>query len=222
MNFAVVTFPGSNCDNDLYYAVKDALGENCTMVSSNEDSLDKYNVILIPGGFSFGDYLRSGAIANLAPIMKSIKQAANDGKIIVGICNGFQILTESNLLPGSLIKNNNMQFVSAWEKINVQNNNSVFTNQYQKEESINLPVAHGEGHYYCDQKTLKELKANKQIIFTYKDNPNGSVDDIAGITNKQGNILGMMPHPERAVEKILGSKDGLRLFQSILKSHVRS
>ncbi|UQS85391.1 phosphoribosylformylglycinamidine synthase subunit PurQ [Apilactobacillus apisilvae] len=221
MKFAVISFPGSNCDNDLYYAIKDALGEQCDIVSSKTYNLDAYDGILIPGGFSFGDYLRSGAIAKLSPIMRAIKKAADDGKFIIGICNGFQILTEANLLPGSLIKNTNMQFVSSWEKVKVVNNKTMFTNNYKKDEIIKIPVAHGEGNYYCDQSTLKQLQENNQILFTYQDNPNGSVQDIAGITNKKGNVLGMMPHPERAVEDILGSKDGLKLFKSILNHKVR-
>ncbi|TPR20120.1 phosphoribosylformylglycinamidine synthase subunit PurQ [Apilactobacillus timberlakei] len=222
MRFAVISFPGSNCDNDLYYAIKDGIRGNCDMVSSEDTNLNMYDVILLPGGFSFGDYLRSGAIASLSPIMKSIKGAANNGKIIIGICNGFQILTESHLLPGSLIKNNNMQFVSNWEKLSVSNNQTIFTNEYKKNEQINIPVAHGEGHYYCDQDTLASLKDNHQIVFTYNNNPNGSISDIAGIVNKEGNVLGMMPHPERAVEDILGSKDGLKFFKSILNHKVRS
>lgn len=222
MRFAVISFPGSNCDNDLYYAIKDGIGENCDMVSSEKTNLNMYDVILLPGGFSFGDYLRSGAIASLSPIMNGIKEAAKNGKIIIGICNGFQILTESHLLPGSLIKNNNMQFVSNWEKLSVSNNQTIFTNEYKKNETINIPVAHGEGHYYCDQRTLASLKDNHQIVFTYNNNPNGSISDIAGIVNKEGNVLGMMPHPERAIEDILGSKDGLKFFKSILNHKVRS
>ncbi|GAT90467.1 phosphoribosylformylglycinamidine synthase subunit PurQ [Apilactobacillus kunkeei] len=221
MKFAVISFPGSNCDMDMYYAVRDSLNEDVDLVTSDATNLDGYDGVLIPGGFSYGDYLRSGAVARFAPVMESVKEMAAEGKPVLGVCNGFQILTEANLLPGSLQHNTCMEFISDWSKLRVQNNDTMFTDQYEESEVIDIPIAHGEGNYYCDDKTLAQLKANDQIVFTYEDNPNGSCDNIAGVVNEQGNVLGMMPHPERAVESILGGTDGLKLFKSLL-NHVRS
>ncbi|CAI2662414.1 Phosphoribosylformylglycinamidine synthase subunit PurQ [Apilactobacillus kunkeei] len=221
MKFAVISFPGSNCDMDMYYAVRDSLNEDVDLVTSDATNLDGYDGVLIPGGFSYGDYLRSGAVARFAPVMESVKEMAAEGKPVLGVCNGFQILTEANLLPGSLQHNTSMEFISDWSKLRVQNNDTMFTDQYEESEVIDIPIAHGEGNYYCDDGTLAQLKANDQIVFTYEDNPNGSCDNIAGVVNEQGNVLGMMPHPERAVESILGGTDGLKLFKSLL-NHVRS
>ncbi|CAI2698969.1 phosphoribosylformylglycinamidine synthase subunit PurQ [Apilactobacillus kunkeei] len=221
MKFAVISFPGSNCDMDMYYAVRDSLNEDVDLVTSDATNLDGYDGVLIPGGFSYGDYLRSGAVARFAPVMESVKEMATEGKPVLGVCNGFQILTEANLLPGSLQHNTSMEFISDWSKLRVQNNDTIFTDQYEESEVIDIPIAHGEGNYYCDDETLAQLKANDQIVFTYEDNPNGSCDNIAGVVNEQGNVLGMMPHPERAVESILGGTDGLKLFKSLL-NHVRS
>ncbi|CAI2658847.1 Phosphoribosylformylglycinamidine synthase subunit PurQ [Apilactobacillus kunkeei] len=221
MKFAVISFPGSNCDMDMYYAVRDSLNEDVDLVTSDATNLDGYDGVLIPGGFSYGDYLRSGAVARFAPVMESVKEMAAEGKPVLGVCNGFQILTEANLLPGSLQHNTSMEFISDWSKLRVQNNDTMFTDQYEESEVIDIPIAHGEGNYYCDDETLAQLKANNQIVFTYEDNPNGSCDNIAGVVNEQGNVLGMMPHPERAVESILGGTDGLKLFKSLL-NHVRS
>ncbi|ALJ31337.1 Phosphoribosylformylglycinamidine synthase subunit PurQ [Apilactobacillus kunkeei] len=221
MKFAVISFPGSNCDMDMYYAVRDSLNEDVDLVTSDATNLDGYDGVLIPGGFSYGDYLRSGAVARFAPVMESVKEMATEGKPVLGVCNGFQILTEANLLPGSLQHNTSMEFISDWSKLRVQNNDTMFTDQYEESEVIDIPIAHGEGNYYCDDETLAQLKANDQIVFTYEDNPNGSCDNIAGVVNEQGNVLGMMPHPERAVESILGGTDGLKLFKSLL-NHVRS
>ncbi|MEJ6400463.1 phosphoribosylformylglycinamidine synthase subunit PurQ [Nicoliella lavandulae] len=221
MKFAVISFPGSNCDLDMYHAINDALGEEADMVSSNETNLDKYDGVLIPGGFSYGDYLRSGAIARFAPAMAAVKKLAEAGKPVLGVCNGFQILVEAGLLPGALQNNTSMEFISDWAPLKVVNNHTMFTNEYAKDQVIKVPIAHGEGNYYCDDETLQSLKDNHQIVFTYEDNPNGSRNNIAGITNKAGNVLGMMPHPERAVESILGGTDGLTLFKSIL-NQVRS
>ncbi|CAI2655131.1 Phosphoribosylformylglycinamidine synthase subunit PurQ [Apilactobacillus kunkeei] len=221
MKFAVISFPGSNCDMDMYYAVRDSLNEDVDLVTSDATNLDGYDGVLIPGGFSYGDYLRSGAVARFSPVMESVKEMAAEGKPVLGVCNGFQILTEANLLPGSLQHNTSMEFISDWSKLRVQNNDTMFTDQYEESEVIDIPIAHGEGNYYCDDETLAQLKANDQIVFTYEDNPNGSCDNIAGVVNEQGNVLGMMPHPERAVESILGGTDGLKLFKSLL-NHVRS
>ncbi|TCS80615.1 phosphoribosylformylglycinamidine synthase subunit PurQ [Tepidibacillus fermentans] len=217
MRFAVIVFPGSNCDSDMYQAIEDVLGEPVDYVWHEDDDLQAYDGILLPGGFSYGDYLRSGAIARFAPIMKQVEKAAQEGKLVLGVCNGFQILLEAGLLPGAMKRNDSLQFICSTETIIVENNQTPFTLEYEKGEEIQIPIAHGEGNYYCDERVLEELQANQQIVFRYKKNPNGSVDDIAGIINKQGNVLGMMPHPERAVSEILGTTDGKRLFQSILR-----
>lgn len=221
MRFAVISFPGSNCDMDMYYAIRDSLGEDVDLVPSDATNLDGYDGVMIPGGFSYGDYLRSGAVARFAPVMDSVKQLAESGKPVLGVCNGFQILTEANLLPGSLQHNTSMEFISDWSQLKVQNSETMFTDGYDMGEVIDIPIAHGEGNYYCDDETLARLKVNHQIVFTYEDNPNGSCANIAGVINEQGNVLGMMPHPERAVESILGGTDGLKLFKSLL-NHVRS
>ncbi|MER2192534.1 MAG: phosphoribosylformylglycinamidine synthase subunit PurQ [Solibacillus sp.] len=218
MKFAVLVFPGSNCDVDMYHAIKDELGEEVEYVWHTETSLEGFDGALVPGGFSYGDYLRCGAMANQSNIMTALKEFAAQGKPVLGVCNGFQILTESGLLPGALLRNKNLKFMCRTVQLKVENNNTLFTNQYKAGEVINIPIAHGEGNYYCDEQTLANLKANNQIAFTYAgDNPNGSLEDIAGITNEAGNVLGMMPHPERAANEIVGGADGLKLFKSIVK-----
>ncbi|MCO7175422.1 phosphoribosylformylglycinamidine synthase subunit PurQ [Sporolactobacillus kofuensis] len=217
MKTAVIVFPGSNCDQDMYYAIKDGLGEEVDYVWHAETSLDGYDAIMIPGGFSYGDYLRSGAIARFAGIMPAVIEAANQGKPVLGVCNGFQILLEAGLLPGAMLKNKHLKFICDMVNLKVENNQTQFTKLYDKNEIIGIPIAHGEGNYFCDDATLKELQDNNRIVFTYSgENPNGSRADIAGIINPAGNVLGMMPHPERAADALLGSADGLRLFQSIL------
>ncbi|SCW77767.1 phosphoribosylformylglycinamidine synthase [Paenibacillus tianmuensis] len=220
MNFAVLVFPGSNCDIDCYKAVEDTIGQPVDYVWHTETDLSKYDCILIPGGFSYGDYLRCGAIARFAPVMNALVKAAEEGKYILGICNGFQILLESGLLPGGMLRNQSLKFRCHAAMLQVENTNTPFTSDYTKGELINIPIAHGEGNYYCDEATLAELKANNQIVFRYEagNNPNGSVDDIAGICNRAGNVLGMMPHPERAVHELLGSADGRKMFTSILST----
>ncbi|MER2108549.1 MAG: phosphoribosylformylglycinamidine synthase subunit PurQ [Solibacillus sp.] len=218
MKFAVLVFPGSNCDVDMYHAIKDELGEEVEYVWHTETSLEGFDGALVPGGFSYGDYLRCGAMANQSNIMTALKEFAAQGKPVLGVCNGFQILTESGLLPGALLRNKNLKFMCRTVQLKVENNNTLFTSQYEAGEVINIPIAHGEGNYYCDEQTLANLKANNQIAFTYAgDNPNGSLEDIAGITNEAGNVLGMMPHPERAANEIVGGADGLKLFKSIVK-----
>ncbi|MFZ0371419.1 MAG: phosphoribosylformylglycinamidine synthase subunit PurQ [Halobacillus sp.] len=216
MRFAVVVFPGSNCDRDMYFAVKDALGEEADLVWYQEADLSSYDAVLLPGGFSYGDYLRSGAIASTSNVIGQIREAAEAGKPVLGVCNGFQILLEMGLLPGAMLSNKHLKFMCHFETLNVENAETMFTRNYEPQEKISIPIAHGDGNYYCDEATYQELKDNRQIAFTYENNPNGSVGNIAGITNKAGNVLGMMPHPERAVEAIVGNEDGLRLFQSIL------
>lgn len=225
MKFAVLVFPGSNCDLDMYHAIKDELGEEAEYVWHDTKDLSGYDGILLPGGFSYGDYLRCGAIAQFSNVMSEVKKAADAGKPVLGICNGFQILTEAGLLPGALLRNKNLKFMCRTSELTVVNNNTMFTNDYAKDQVIKVPIAHGEGNYTCDEETLASLKANNQIVFTYtQDNPNGSVEDIAGIINERGNVLGMMPHPERAVHELIGGTDGLALFKSIVKqwreSHV--
>jgi len=218
VKFAVIVFPGSNCDVDMYHAIKDELGEEVEYVWHDVESLDEFDGILLPGGFSYGDYLRSGAIARFSNVMKAIIEAAEKGKPILGVCNGFQILLEAGLLPGAMRRNNSLKFICRPVELRVENNETMFTAAYEKDEVITIPIAHGEGNYYCDEETLQKLIENRQIVFRYHtENPNGSLHDIAGIINEQGNVLGMMPHPERAVDKLLGSDDGLKLFQSIVR-----
>ncbi|WP_019378789.1 phosphoribosylformylglycinamidine synthase subunit PurQ [Virgibacillus halodenitrificans] len=218
MKFAVIVFPGSNCDRDMYHAIKDVMKTEADLVWYENSNLENYDGILLPGGFSYGDYLRSGAVAATSEVMKQVKEHASKGKPVLGVCNGFQVLTEVGLLPGALMRNKNLSFMCHQEPLVVTNNKTQFTTGYDQEEVIHLPIAHGEGNYFCDEATLQELKNNDQIVFTYKNNPNGSIDNIAGIVNKEGNVLGMMPHPERAVEALLGSNDGIKLFQSMIKN----
>ncbi|MFB8654550.1 phosphoribosylformylglycinamidine synthase subunit PurQ [Enterococcus hirae] len=217
MKFAVIVFPGSNCDADMLWAIRDIMGVEAEYVRYDETSLQGYDGVLLPGGFSYGDYLRCGAIARFSAIMKEVVRFAEEGKPVFGTCNGFQILTEAGLLPGVLRKNESLRFICKTVPLKV-NNQTAFTSEYETDEIIQMPVAHGEGNYFCDEQTLQELKANNQIVFTYAGNINGSVANIAGITNKAGNVLGMMPHPERAMEALLGSEDGKRFFASMLKN----
>ena len=219
MNFAVLVFPGSNCDIDCYKAVEDTIGQPVEFVWHTATDLSKYDGIIVPGGFSYGDYLRCGAISRFAPVMSEVVKAAEAGKFVLGICNGFQILLESGLLPGAMLRNQSLKFRCHSSILRVENNATPFTVDYEQGELINIQIAHGEGNYYCDEETLAALQANKQIVFRYAhENPNGSLDDIAGICNERGNVVGMMPHPERAVHTLLGSEDGKRMFTSVLKS----
>jgi phosphoribosylformylglycinamidine synthase len=213
---AVIVFPGSNCDYDAYYVMKEHLNIDVDFVWHKDSDLTSYDFIIIPGGFSYGDYLRAGAIARFSKIMNAIKSEAQKGKAVIGICNGFQILVESGLLPGALITNNSTNFISKSIKLEVVNNNSLFTNHFEKKQIIQMPIAHKQGNYFANDDLLKELQDNDQIAFKYVDNPNGSKLDIAGIFNNQKNILGMMPHPERASEALLGSDGGLNIFKSII------
>jgi len=227
MNFGVVVFPGSNCDSDCYHVIKDVLKQNCDYIWHDDNiQLEKYDCIILPGGFSYGDYLRAGAIARFSKIMSTIEEYANNGGYVIGICNGFQILTESHLLPGALIKNRNLKFICQDQYVKVVNNKTPWTNLFYEGEVINLPIAHGEGNYIADQQTIDTLIENNQIILKYCDengyiddttNPNGSVLNIAGICNKNGNVFGLMPHPERSSEKILGCDDGIKIFKSLVK-----
>ena len=216
MKCAVIVFPGSNCDYDAYYVIKHHLNIDVDFIWHKDSDLRLYDLIIIPGGFSYGDYLRAGAIARFSKIMSAIKSESKKGKAVIGICNGFQILVESGLLPGSLITNDSTNFISKSVKLKVVNNNSLFTNSFTNKQIIKMPIAHKQGNYFADDNLLKQLKDNNQIAFKYVDNPNGSKFDIAGIFNNNKNILGMMPHPERASEELLGSAEGLDIFKSII------
>jgi phosphoribosylformylglycinamidine synthase subunit PurQ / glutaminase len=202
----------------MYHAIKDEIGEEVEYVWHDADNLEDYDAILLPGGFSYGDYLRGGSIARFSNVMNEVVKAAQAGKPVLGVCNGFQILLEAGLLPGALLRNDGLKFICRTVPLKVENNETLFTGSYEKGEVLQVPVAHGEGNYYCDENTLQELKENNRIVFSYDGgNPNGSTASIAGITNAAGNVLGMMPHPERAMDDLLGSADGLKLFQSIVK-----
>lgn len=220
MKFAVIVFPGSNCDADCFHAVRDGLNQEVDYVWHQDDDLSRYDVIMLPGGFSYGDYLRAGAIARFSPIMGAVRKAADDGKYIIGICNGFQILTEAGLLPGTLRRNEGLKFICKTVSLTVENDKTPFTSRLKNGQEIRIPIAHGEGNYYVDNETLEDMKKNNQIVFRYKENINGSIERIAGITNKRGNVLGMMPHPERASDPMLGNTDGLYILGSIIDNFV--
>ena len=213
---AVIVFPGSNCDHDAYHVLKNTFNMSVDFIWHKESNLDNYNAILIPGGFSYGDYLRTGAIAKFSPIMKEVVSSAKKGVPVIGICNGFQILLESGLLPGALINNKNIKFLSQMVDLNVVTSNTIFTESIEKGKILSMPIAHKEGNYIADKGTIDNLEQNDQIVFKYNDNPNGSMNNIAGIVNCERNVLGMMPHPERACSQLLGSEDGKFIFQSML------
>ena len=214
----IVVFPGSNCDHDAFYVFNDILKVDTKFLWHKDSGVGDRSIIILPGGFSYGDYLRGGSIARFSNIMKDVIRFANNGGIVVGICNGFQILCEAGLLPGVLIRNANLQFICSTVSLNVVNNNSIFTKYYNKGDEIKIPIAHGEGNFLCSKETLDEMNENDQILFTYNDNPNGSLADIAGIQNKSKNVMGMMPHPERASDAILGNTDGRGILQSLAES----
>lgn len=216
----IAVFPGSNCDHDAYNVFKNVIGADTKFLWHKEGSIGDRNIIILPGGFSYGDYLRCGAISRFSSIMKDVVRFANNGGIVIGICNGFQILCESGLLPGALLRNENQKFICKTVSLKVENNKSIFTYKYGIKENIDIPIAHGEGNYFCSEETLAELIGNNQILLTYNDNPNGSVFNIAGIQNKCRNVMGMMPHPERASEEKTGGTDGLRILEGIAESIV--
>jgi phosphoribosylformylglycinamidine synthase len=226
MKVGIIVYPGSNCDADAMHVSSEVMGFETDYIWHADKKFSKdYDLIIIPGGFSYGDYLRSGAIARFANIMDEVVKHANRGGYLLGICNGFQILLEANLLPGAMLRNNHLKFRCEYVNLKVENNQTPFTNKLEKGQIIKVPIAHMDGNYFADEKTIKELNDNNQIILRYVNeqgkatkeaNPNGAIQNIAGIVNKQGNICGMMPHPERAAEDILGSKDGKLIFQSIL------
>lgn len=214
----IVVFPGSNCDYDLYHVLKNVIGADTEFLWHKNGSIGDRNLIFLPGGFSYGDYLRCGAIARFSPIMRDVVRFAENGGVVVGICNGFQVLCEAGLLPGALLMNENLEFICKTVTLKVENNKSIFTADYAIKQEIRIPIAHGEGNYYCDDDTLQDLISNNQILFTYTENPNGSLNSIAGIQNRQRNVLGLMPHPERISEEMLGGTDGVAFFSSIVSS----
>jgi len=224
--FGVVVFPGSNCDHDAYYAIKKILNQEAEFLWHKESDLKNCNVIILPGGFSYGDYLRTGSIARFSPIMNSVIDFANNGGIVIGICNGFQILLEAGLLPGVMLQNVSLKFICKDVYLKVENRNTIFTKEIPSEiNTLKIPIAHGEGNYFATEDQLKEILENNQIVFKYCDangnidefnNPNGSLLNIAGIVNKNGNVLGMMPHPERVCDPVLGNTDGQFIFNSII------
>ncbi len=227
MKFAVVTFPGSNCDQDAFWAVKEVVGKPVDYVWHTETSLRSYDCVILPGGFCYGDYLRCGAIARFSPIMDAVRAHAERGKLVIGICNGFQVLCEAHLLPGALLRNAGTRFVCKQVHLRVESTETPWTRAARQGQVLRVPVAHGEGCYVADEATLAELKAANRVLFRYCEpdgritpdsNPNGSMDNIAGIANERFNVLGMMPHPERASEKILGSADGRVIFESAVRT----
>ncbi len=219
MRSAVIVFPGSNCDRDLQVALRQASGVEPVMVWHKETSLPSgIDLIAIPGGFSFGDYLRCGAIAARAPIMKSVTKFAHDGGLVMGICNGFQVLLETGLLPGALMRNAKLKYICKDVALKVETTDSVFTSAYQQGQKITIPIAHHDGNYLADEALLTRLRDEQRIAFTYEDNPNGSTGDIAGILSENRRVLGMMPHPERLNDPALGGKDGAKLFESLISS----
>ncbi len=215
MRFGVVVFPGSNCDHDAWYAVSRNLGQPAEFIWHESSNLGNVDAIILPGGFSYGDYLRCGAIAKFSPVMAAVRRFAADGGLVLGICNGFQILVESGLLPGALIRNRGLKFICRQVELEVVTADSPFTSQAERGQILRMPIAHGEGCYYADDRTLDELAAEDRVVLRYRDNPNGSLRDIAGILNRERNVMGLMPHPERATEPLMGSSDGLVVFRSM-------
>ncbi len=227
MRFGILVFPGTWSDADCYYQVKDVLGQDADYVWHREESLDGFDCVILPGGFSYGDYLRAGAIARFSPVMNALNDFASASGLVVGICNGFQVLCEAGLLPGVLMRNAHLEYRCQWTSLRAERTDTPFTTRCSPRQSLRIPVSHGEGNYYADDDTLDRLERNGQVLFRYCDdegqiteacNPNGSARNIAGIINEGGNVLGMMPHPERSCEPLLGSDDGNRIFLSIIDS----
>ena len=224
MKFGVVIFPGSNCDHDTYHVISKVIGQPVDFIWHKEEDLDRFDVVILPGGFSYGDYLRTGAIARFSPVMAAVKEFAGRGGLVLGICNGFQILCEAGLLPGALLRNRDLNFICEHINLRVERTDTPFTASCAPGQVLSVPVAHGDGNYFCDQETLAELESERRVIFRYCDaqgeineagNINGSLNNIAGICNRERNVIGLMPHPERASEGFLGSKDGRIIFHSI-------
>jgi len=230
MKFGIVVFPGSNCDYDVYDVLTRIMGQEATFLWHKQHDIDRCDAVILPGGFSYGDYLRTGAIARFSPIMEELADYAEKGGRLLGICNGFQILLEIGLLPGAMLKNQSLHFICKFVNVRVENANTYFTSTCQTGEVLKIPIAHNEGNYYIDPDGLKTLETNQQVVLRYASpegdvslaaNPNGSLNNIAGIINKRGNVMGLMPHPERASEALLGSEDGKKIFQSMIRSMVQ-
>ena len=219
MKFGVIVFPGSNCDHDAFFAVSNNLGQQAQYIWHDSASLGDVDAVILPGGFSYGDYLRCGAIAKFSPVMQAVKKFAADGGLVLGVCNGFQILVEAGLLPGALIRNRSLKFICRELRLRIGTTNSPFTSMATPGQEIRLPIAHGEGCYVADERTLDELEAEDRVAFRYIDNANGSMREIAGVLNRERNVMGLMPHPERRTEPLMGSSDGLFVFQSMLQYH---
>jgi phosphoribosylformylglycinamidine synthase subunit PurQ / glutaminase len=222
MRFGVIVFPGSNCDHDAFWAASHTLGQEAEFIWHDSTDLRGADVLILPGGFAYGDYLRCGAIAKFSPVMRAVRRFAADGGLVLGVCNGFQILVEAGLLPGALIRNRGLKFICRELRLRAATTDSPFTCAADRDRVYRMPIAHGEGCYYADERTLDELEAEDRIAFRYIDNANGSLRAIAGVLNRERNVMGMMPHPERASEPLLGSNDGLVIFQSLLQAAVRA
>jgi phosphoribosylformylglycinamidine synthase len=216
MKFGVVIFPGSNCDHDCYYVLESVIGKPVEFIWHQETSLKDFDAVVLPGGFAYGDYLRTGALAKFSPVMTAVRQFAEKGGLVIGICNGFQILTESGLLPGALMRNVGMKYVCRYLYLRTETSNTPFTSNITRGQLLYIPIGHGDGNYFADESTLKRLEDNDQVVFRYTENPNGSLHDIAGIVNEKRNVLGMMPHPDRSSEALLGSTDGRLIFESMV------
>jgi phosphoribosylformylglycinamidine synthase I len=219
MKFGVVVFPGSNCDHDAYYAVTRNLGQQADFIWHDSENLSQLDAVILPGGFSYGDHLRCGAIARFSPVMKAVKKFADAGGLVVGICNGFQILTEAQILPGALIRNQGMRFICKTVGLETATSASAFTNRLKKGQVIQVPIAHGEGCYTAEEQVLDELEAEDRVVFRYVENPNGSLRNIAGILSAGRNVMGMMPHPERVADPLMPGTDGLAVFESIVSAY---
>jgi phosphoribosylformylglycinamidine synthase subunit PurQ / glutaminase len=229
MKFGVIIFPGSNCEQDCYYAIGSVLGKPVEYIWHQETSVKGFDAVVLPGGFAYGDYLRTGALAKFSPVMKAVADFAAKGGLVIGICNGFQILTEAGLLPGALLRNIGLKYVCEFEYLRTENTDTPFTNMMTRGQLLRIPIGHGEGNFFADADTLKRIEDNGQVIFRYADaggnvtpetNPNGSLNNIAGIVNAQRNVMGMMPHPDRSYESILGSADGKLVFESMVNALV--
>jgi phosphoribosylformylglycinamidine synthase subunit PurQ / glutaminase len=220
MKFGVIVFPGSNCDHDAFHAAGHILGQSAEYIWHDSDTLGGVDAVILPGGFSYGDYLRCGAIAKFSPVMQAVRKFAAEGGLVLGVCNGFQILVESGLLPGALIRNRGLKFICREVGLRVATERSPFTCAAKEGSVLHMPIAHGEGCYIADERTLDALEAEDRVVFRYVDNPNGSMRDIAGILSEGRNVMGMMPHPERASEPLMGCSEGLTVFQSMLQSAV--
>jgi len=216
MTVGVIVFPGSNCDHDAYFAFQHSLGIDARFIWHDSEGLGDVDAVILPGGFSYGDYLRTGAIAKFSPVMGAVRRFAESGGPVLGICNGFQVLTEAGLLPGALVRNAGLKFVCRTVPLEISSTASPFTHGFQKGEILRLPIAHGEGCYIADSATLDELEREDRVVLRYRENPNGSMNDIAGIVNRERNVLGMMPHPERAADPLVGGTDGLAILRSLL------